>query len=324
MDLGNLAKKMFFILGPGMIGKKVRDELIEHDASVMMFRKEDLANLEQNMDTFKPGGFFFCPPSKHVSESTDTALRIMKHKVTPISTCEKILMSYGYQKMIPYLDHIGANASVGGGNQFIAYLEGRNLRNNFEQIDAVLNGSINFILEQAYEMRGPFNKADVIVKMAKHKKILEPGSSSLSSIIKNEIEDIIMKICCLWNTCIGDGFILTPKHFWRSDYNLGNALKEWNLEGNKRCVVRITRSLFQDQRILASASPGEYKISILFIDLSNEVLGGFSPSGVNNFIYLKQGLNGKDGEYYLGGPGAGPDATVSAMLSDMSRLLRKK
>jgi homoserine dehydrogenase len=317
------AHKKFFIIGPGMIGNHLFNCLIERDASVIKYGRKEIENLERDILTFKPQIIFLSLPNKNPKEVTDIFSRIVKLELKiPIVTCEKMLLSSGFQKAFPHIDLVRGNASVGGGNRFISWLKDRINPDEFYRTNAVLNGSLNFIFD---ELSKRPDSISVILEEAKQKKILEPGARTLDGALKNEIEDMILKACILWNLCFRTEFTLTPEIFWRNTgLDFEKLIETCDFRKNPRFIVQIGKHLHGlEKNIIAHASPELQEVQIVFSENGEKAFGGHIPRGVNNCMYLwKDRYQAKDA-YYLEGPGAGPDVTVSSMLTDAEHFLRR-
>ncbi len=118
-----------------------------------------------------------------------------------------------------------------------------------------------------------------IVKEIFENKFSEPGANTFDEIINIEIKDAIYKTIIISNhTDIFDRTITE------------NDIEKVGFKEGKRCVVKITKD----------------KIQTGFTEDNNS---NWLPTGVNNVMYI----NGEKKAY---GPGAGAQATVSAMIDD--------
>src|SRR3989339_862990 len=104
--------------------------------------------------------------------------------------CEKGAISSGYNILM--WGGVGYNATVGGGTMMLDELKNRINLNNFSNIYLVINGTINFILD---EMTKREQSLDTIIKKVQAAGYCEPGQNNILDIINQEIiEDVGKKI----------------------------------------------------------------------------------------------------------------------------------
>ncbi|OGF28011.1 hypothetical protein A2331_02790 [Candidatus Falkowbacteria bacterium RIFOXYB2_FULL_34_18] len=271
---------------------------------------------------------FLCIPSNTPKIAHNYIWQLI-HQNVKVVICEKGAISSGYNILM--WGGVGYNATVGGGTMMLDELKNRINLNNFSNIYLVINGTINFILD---EMTKREQSLDTIIKKVQAAGYCEPGQNNILDIINQEIiEDVGKKISILLRVIFKSHLDLNSdsNHFHKI---LKSDLKKIRKEArDKRYVV-----IFQNPK-----NPGKYNLSkndIITINSINDInkktqisagfmhlnhdscLGKLIIPGVNNAFWI-------EGEKDIfpspcGGPGAGPEATAQTMIKDAKRLLNIK
>ena len=244
----------------------------------------------------------------------------------PVVTCEKGSPAYHYSKLFAHANKIGFTATVGGGTQMLRFLRDRqlNMRSSV-QIDAVVNGTLNFIFDEV--SRGGRTLGEACGE-AVHLGYAEPGARNPTDLINGELQDITMKTCVLYNTVLADNTTITPNnigflHVGAKDLeNLGERA------GRYRFIVSFTKGQVRNPDFFGGICFTEtieaWRIQGGFRDTHQDPeLLSWLPSGVGNAAHVTEGELGAGGKYHLSGPGAGAEPTATAMINDMLRLLEQ-
>jgi homoserine dehydrogenase len=197
-------------------------------------------------------------------------------------------------------------------------------------IDVVLNGTLNFVFHQTASRGVTLAEAcDQAIKLG----YAEPGATDPLSLINGELRDVVMKVCVLMNTILLRGSIITPQDFTVAQVSAEDLEALAQRAASYRMMVSLSNR--------AEIKPGEFFKQGFTTTYSNphagnwRVRGGFRlvhhdpefewlPGGVGNGVCITEGELGSGGKYSLLGPGAGLEATTTAMINDAERLLEQR
>ncbi|MFZ2593811.1 MAG: hypothetical protein WAX38_03510 [Minisyncoccia bacterium] len=333
------------IVGAGGIGKALHGRLLELGYSVLFTMNIDVTTLadgttlptEKNLALFlelhpelRPQCIVISIPTVDTGE---TALQIIEAASAlgiTIVTCEKGALAYHAEKIIPKIKdgslRIGYSASVGGGTHMLNYLALRNPALRHTEIQAVVNGTCNFIFHQtAFGGRTLGEACSEAVRLG----YAEPGATEPLDIINGELHDIRMKTCVLFNTILADSVYITPRDLGALKLS-ESALEDIRRKsGQYRLVVTLSNA--------PSPQPFEYTGAHFMTNVDGwNIQGGFRdtqkepelhtwlPPGVNNALHITEGKLGSGGRFLVSGPGAGHEPTTSAIMNDIKKYFGSK
>lgn len=245
----------------------------------------------------------------------------------PVITCEKGAFAYYYRDLLPSIDKIGFTATVGGGTQMLKYLRDRRVdTQNDVRIDAVLNGTLNFIFDEVARGGRTLGEA---CEEAMHLGYAEPGAKTPQGLINGEMSDIVMKACVVFNAAIAKTTFIAPGVLEDPYLTEEEVQKLGEKAGRYRFVVSFCKNHKATPRFLKSTHFEEHidgwHVYGGLRDLHGEPeILSWLPSGVGNAVHITEGGLGAGGKYLLTGPGAGLEPTTTAMINDMLLLLEKK
>ncbi|MES3005449.1 MAG: hypothetical protein V4664_00720 [Patescibacteria group bacterium] len=197
-----------------------------------------------------------------------------------VITCEKASVAYHWDILKKYRSLFKYTASVGGGTQMLKEISLYKPKDILE-IKAVVNGTLNYI---SWAINSG-QKVEDVVREVLEKGYAEPGSNSLTEIIKNELNDVVLKTIIIANHSGMFAKTISKEDIKVIEPGMIST-------GMKRCVVRIAKG----------------KIEVGFIENNDE---GWLPDGILNVLYINGGLKAR-------GPGAGAGATVFSMIADLN------
>ena len=339
-----MTKKLVGIVGTGAIGTHLRKRLEALDFSVMMIDRE---NVYIDDDIFSSERTFvekldhleskrLLPRVLCLAISTkdcgDAAFEYISHGIAsgiPVVTCEKGALAYHFENLSdlgkqPNAAPLLMSASVGGGTQMTQYVASRNPLLHEMEIDAVLNGTLNYVFD---EVAGNQTLGEVCAQASKL-GYAEPGNTGPLSLINGELKDVILKVCVFANMTLREenGPFLHPAMFEFDSFKLtGEQLAALNKVAYKsRLVVSFSKNNDMTPSYAGnhcSVQFGPWTISIGFRDITHDVaLAEWLPAGVGNAVHIVEGPLGAGGGYTLTGPGAGLEPTTTAMINDIARL----
>jgi homoserine dehydrogenase len=242
-----------------------------------------------------------------------------------VVTCEKGSLSYHADELLvlPTQAILRFSASVGGGTMMLPYMQMRNMHERVIQMDAVINGTCNFIFHQTAQSGRTLGEAcDEAARLG----YAEPGSKEPLNLINGELKDVRMKTCVLFNTVLAQKLRITPRDLGSLSLNEATLDELSRHSGSVRLVVQFTNT---ENAKIAEYSGCQFVTSVDgwtiqggFRNLQKEPeLLQWLPGGVGNAIHITEGKLGSGGRYTLAGPGAGAEATTSAMLNDIHEIL---
>ena len=317
--------KKVAVVGTGSIGSHLIERLRNESVEVCFVRSSKSGNqfpLDRLLDDERPDAVFLAIPTKDSGEVARDYILECVTKGVPIITCEKGSLAYHADALRRYLHLIGYSATVGGGTQMLKYLQDRRLHAGPVEIQAVINGTLNFVFSELQNGRS----LDEAYQEALRLGYAEPGAKDPRSLINGELGDVVMKTCVMLNVGFSVEKPITPKGIFFYPVDEG-GLEVLATEGaDYRFVVSFSNS---------SVPKRGYHSPIPIFTIENwsgwNVVGGFKqitasqnwlPSGVSNAVHITEGKLGAGGKYTLSGPGAGAEPTTSAMLADFNRLCK--
>jgi len=317
-------KNNVVIIGRGGIAKHLSCSLESKGISVSFFVRNHMRpSFEMQLKEEKPEAVFLAISTLDKGEAArDYILACVKAGI-PVITCEKGALAYHAEVLKPHLDKIGWSAAVGGGTRMLKYVIERHLANKQVEINAVLNGTLNFIFDEMRHGRRSFN--DICTEVYEL-GYAEPGAIDTLSLINGELVDVRMKTCVFFNTVLATQKTITPDEFGllQLTYDELNILAEEG--GDYRLVVTFTNKKSTDVyhrfgKESALYHIDDWSITLTFRQITRvSRLSSWLPGGVGNAVHIIEGELGSGGEYTLSGPGAGYEPTTSSMLTDYEEL----
>ena len=294
------------IIGNGSIGKELRRRILNLGWGVVaVLNSADYQ--EGKWKALVADLVFLAIPSDDGNIALDYITHFVNQKI-PVITCEKGALSKYFDRLQPSLSLIGYDATVGGGTKMISYLKSRVI-NEIDEVVGILNGTLNFIFSEL--ARG--KSENEVLKAVLDNRYAEPGATSFLEIIKMELKDLHKKSVILANlsgvlntSIIIDGEMLIDESI------LINAL---NNPKKFRFMFSMDKTFKNNFIAGVQYSVDNWHIQAGIFDISN--LGLVLPGGVDNGLFIRE----NDSVYSLIGPGAGPYATVSAMISNALRFI---
>jgi homoserine dehydrogenase len=218
---------------------------------------------------------------------------------------------------------IGYSAAVGGGTRMLTYLKSRDFTNTPVEIQAVLNGTLNFILDA---MRHQGKSLSQACEEAGTLGYAEPGATNALALINGELKDVCMKACTLFNTILTQQEMITPNNLNMPTYRDCDFDRLSKDGAEHRFVVSFSNQGKFKQYPYSGSKFGPIKINDWYITGSFQYItwamqsAGWLPGKVGNAIHIIEGEPGIESVYTLSGPGAGHEPTTSAMLADFRDL----
>lgn len=331
------------IIGNGAIGSALAERLkTSHFEVTARIRRSDFTDMQGNTVNYEFHGIdAFCndfPEARpdiiciaiptldsgeiaaaYISESLRSGIHVV--------TCEKGALSYHAESLLLAQRQSSAqlrfSAAVGGGTMMLPYLQMRTLEERIVQMDAVINGTCNFIFHQTAQSGRTLGEAcDEAARLG----YAEPGSRDPLGLINGELKDVRMKTCVLFNTVLSQGLRITPRDLGSLSLNESTLDELSRRSANVRLVVQFSN--IENVKIAEYCgcqfvtSVDGWTIQGGFRNLQKEPeLLQWLPGGVGNALHITEGKLGSGGKYTITGPGAGAEATTSAMLNDIHQIL---
>lgn len=327
------------IIGNGNVGKTLADRLKDsgYSLTVSISRNEFIANGVSTKHQFtgvssffrefpelRPDAICLTIPTYDTGEiASGYILEALKEGVHVV-TCEKGSLAFHADALLGK-NHGAAflySAAVGGGTMMLPYLASRDVRNRTTHISAVINGTCNFIFHQtALAGRTLGESCEEAARLG----YAEPGSKDPLSLINGELFDVRMKTCVLFNAILARSIFITPRDLGALTLNEASLEELGRNAGHLRLVVQFANT--EQTRIAEHmgcqfiTSVDGWNIQGGFRDVQKEPeLLQWLPGGVGNALHITEGKLGTGGRYTLTGPGAGHEATTSAILNDLKRI----
>lgn len=332
------------IIGNGNIGKTLaeraqdighhitalisRSEFIDHTGSTVQHSFESLSTFLEQYPDGRPEILCVAIPTLDTGEIAAQIITEALSRGIHVVTCEKGSLSYHADTLLPLTTHamLRFSASVGGGTMMLPYMQMRNMHERIIQMDAVINGTCNFIFHQTAQGGRTLGEAcDEAARLG----YAEPGSKEPLNLINGELKDVRMKTCVLFNTVLAQKLRITPRDLGSLSLNEATLDELSRQSGSVRLVVQFTNSenakIAQYSGCQFITSVDGWTIQGGFRNLQKEPeLLQWLPGGVGNAIHITEGKLGSGGRYTLMGPGAGAEATTSAILNDIHEILTSR
>ena len=307
----------------GVIAKRLRERLEAEGVEVVFsIRRSDNGgpSYEELLDRHKPEAVFVAISTLDRGEAArDYILKAMA-QYFKVVLCEKGALSSFGETLWGHLSQIGFSAAVGGGTLLLPYIKSRRPNSQRMEIHAVLNGTLHYVFD---EMRRGRSLAEACGEASKL-GYAEPGADGPLSLINGELVDVVRKACVFFNTTLARREFLTPD-ILGSLTQTAQGVERLSRAGGDCCfVVSFSNSPSAEK----PAFVGEgfvvevegWVVSGGFREVGNLSEFNWLPGGVGNAVHIAEGELGAGGKYTLSGPGAGPEATTSAMLDDYHQL----
>lgn len=305
------------IIGSGSIATHLngRLELLGIKTSYMLKSNEQFKSVEY-LDQHNPRAVFLTISTKDHGEAARAYMLECVERGVPVITCEKGALAYHAKDLKKYIELIRFSAAVGGGTKLLPYIKGRLITGYPTRIQAVLNGTLNYIFHEMQQSGRALGEAcDEAQKLG----YAEPGANTIAALLNGELKDIQRKVCVLFNMVLATNTYLTPDML--EPFEFSNLEIQASNAGS-RLVVEFSNTN-SGSKILEGPSfnthVGNWTVSagLRTIDTSLSWL----PGGIGNAIHITEGELGKGGIYTLIGPGAGSEATTSALISDLLNMV---
>ncbi len=313
------------IIGAGGIASCLRARLEASGVNVPLSIRRNQSNptLEELLSKEQPDAVCLAISTLDKGESArDFILTAVGHNV-PIVTCEKGAWAYHSKTLEPHVGKIGFSAAVGGGTRMLNYVKGRLLARQQVEINAVVNGTLNFVFD---EMRRGRSLGEACAE-ARRLGYAEPGATDALSLVNGELTDVRLKTCVFFNTVLAGDEPLTPDQLGLLVQTSHDLSRLSDRGADYRAVVSFSNRPPSTEQIFFGNSFNVFQ-SGWYISGGFRLIGNSSeltswlPSGVGNAIHIVEGELGSGGKYTLSGPGAGHEPTTSAMITDLEELLR--
>ncbi|MDP3882072.1 MAG: hypothetical protein Q8Q31_04330 [Nanoarchaeota archaeon] len=235
----------------------------------------------------------------------------------PVVTAEKGSLANFREELDPHLQKIGYTATVGGGSRLLRHLRKRSPQ-NVKRIDAILNGTLNYIMHGLAQKRS----LNELAHECKENGYAEPGSEDTLSILNQEsVGDIPMKTAILGNDSSLFPTTLRAKDFTPKKITTTDLERLREEADQRRFIVSIARlGDNHEDRIAGFEYIAEgWRISAGFVPLNKKERGEFLDiSGISNALMI---VGADNCMFYVAGDGAGAKRTVETMVSDARGLL---
>jgi homoserine dehydrogenase len=338
----NLKRKRLGIIGNGGIAKALTTRLSEagHTPLFTMNRggayapdgtsltsSTSLPELFAAHGDLRPDAICIAIPTSDKGEAAYQYIRDAAALNIAVVTCEKGSLAYHAEHILPHVKSgawkVRYSAAVGGGTLMLPYLAMRQSNERLVDIQAVINGTCNFVFHQTASGGRTLGEAcDEAVRLG----YAEPGATDPLSLLNGELHDVRMKTCVLFNTILARDVYINPRDLGALTLT-ENSLEEISRKSGQYRLV-ITFSNHPHQRLSEYAAGTQFITNVDgwtiqggFRDLQKEPeLQHWLPAGVSNAIHITEGKLGSGGRYTLTGPGAGHEPTTSALLNDIASL----
>lgn len=223
----------------------------------------------------------------------------------PIVTCEKGALAERFDEIRPLLAKVGFDAAVGGGTRMLPYLRSRP-RDQIVSLSGVLNGTLNFLADELTRGVAPEAAAAEALRL----RYAEPGAGTFEEIVASEIGDLSRKARIVANVS-GLADTIAPT-LALDAHAAARALAE--ASASRRFAFSLGK---QERPAVVSArfALGEWCGQVGVFEVAH--LPFQAPRGVENVLAIEEAT----GTYAVYGPGAGPEATASAMVENAKELL---
>jgi homoserine dehydrogenase len=324
-NIGNTLAERAQALGHQISAHISRSEFKNHRGDTVAHTFDNFATFIEHYPEERPEILCLAIPTLDTGEIAAQLITDALSLGIHVVTCEKGSLSYHADELLTAASpaQLRYSASVGGGTMMLPYMYMRNMQERVIQMDAVINGTCNFIFHQTAQSGRTLGEAcDEAARLG----YAEPGSKEPLSLINGELKDVRMKTCVLFNTVLAQKLRITPRDLGSLSLNEATLDELSRYSGSVRLVVQFTNT---ENAKIAEYSGCQFVTSVDgwtiqggFRNLQKEPeLLQWLPGGVGNAIHITEGKLGSGGRYTLTGPGAGAEATTSAMLNDIHEIL---
>jgi len=277
-------------IGHGTVGKVLLEKLKQKNIDIVCVVKSDgiyNSNLEKidekkNFESYLRNidAVFVATPSIGKGDLTfPYVLKSLENNI-PVITCEKASLAYHWDKLSDYKDLILNTATVGVGARMLKKI--KEFNKEIVEIKGVINGTLNYI---SSELKNGKTK-ELITREVLEKGFAEPGADDFDSIIKSELNDVLLKAVITSNSSGIFNQIIKPE-----------KIEPVYFKKDKVCIVQINKK--------------ETKIGFI-----EDINSGWIPDGVENCLLINN-------EKVASGPGAGPGITADVMIEDFEDYFNK-
>jgi homoserine dehydrogenase len=313
------------VIGRGSIAtilvERLKDEFDAHIA--FQYHTESKEPYHVLLEKHEPDVVFMAIATNDTGEAARDYINDTVHLYNiPIITCEKGALSYHYEGLKSYLRLVGYSASITGGTMALSYVKERHLNKKEVHLNAVLNGTLNYIF---YRLGHGATLAGACAEAGKL-GYAEPGATDIVALLNGELKDVTMKICVLYNVALSNGEYISPRDFKQNAFT-EDSLFSLNSSTKAYRYIVFMSNVYDSFNNAKLISPLRLKKGTWNIEASFKEIPALSentawiPSGVGNVIQILLGKHGEYGECMITGPGAGLRETTEAMLDDARRLL---
>ncbi|HEX5797401.1 MAG TPA: hypothetical protein VFX86_03340 [Candidatus Saccharimonadales bacterium] len=339
-----MAAGQFLSVGYGNVGQAVPERAAELglEQSPLVVRSDAIYALEDGSRFDKGEEFwadpevikgvdaaFIAMPSFDDGERARDIIKGLVNNGIAVVTAEKGALANHYAELEPMMENIGISATVGGGTQMMPSLALK-LNSRTRQVHAIVNGTLNFVVDGIANGRTAGQTIDEAVKLG----YAEPGASNHLEVMNGElVGDIPKKASILWNTVFRPVFapdqVLSHTDLEQPELNQENLSRLIAEAGSRRYILSIVR---EDDELPEEDTIVGFREEV---DDGWVIMGGFrritdNPlfqplkiAGPGNGAVIANGPDESDGTYVVGsGPGAGPGPTAAAMVQDARQILR--
>ncbi|MDB5258871.1 MAG: homoserine dehydrogenase [Candidatus Taylorbacteria bacterium] len=317
------------IIGGGQIATHLKDRLENQGRLVALTiaNSKNETPFAEEIATYRPDIVFLAISTKDKGEAAKKYIEDCIEARIPIVTCEKGSLAYHADELRPFMHRIGFSATVGGGTGMLRYLKGFRFDNKKVEINAMPNGTFNFIFDEFRS--GRQRTPEQACQVARSRGYVEPGAVDALSIMNNELDDVRMKTCVLFNRVLAARRVITPDDLGPLKLDREDLRGLFIDEVDYRMVVTFSnyelgmRQEYCRKKLVLRDIDG-WHISVSFLQILYPTrLSSMLPKGADNVVSVTVGEEPNSQETYtLTGPGAGCRPTVSAMLADADELCR--
>jgi len=317
------------VIGAGNIGTELCDRIIKLEGKVSAVvrsggiyksimeggdRIGTLDNFDDYMEDIDVG--FIAIPTLDDGRIAVGYMLSLLHKGIPVVTAEKGALGNYFPELKKYRDMIGCSAACGGESGILDFAK-RKYSEGFHTLTGVVNGTLNYIFDRL--SKGEF-LSDAINE-AIREGYVEQGFTDGLDLINSELRDVALKSSILVNYLgIAD---VRAKDFKLNPVGKEDMFELMDNARRMRCLVSLSRDENKDRRIGGfEYYVGEWHLSAGFYDVTRMPhMKGKIPEDVMNMMCVER--ENAHPLYSPPGMGAGAVPTVSAMLEDSFKVVRK-
>ena len=342
------------LYGHGLIGSELKRQLCDPEVARRMHlspfpefvvRRSGVFDANMNLLDVKDPEDLEIPDVIFVAinsfDSGEEAMKIMRPALNQgkmVVTAEKGGLANNFAELrdiSEYFERLGIRATVGGGTRMIHLLREYCIDvPNVAEIHAVLNGTLTAI----YSLCGPRTGSSTATALEINEEytlaaavgsaiengFAEPGGGTPQDVVRAEaVGDIPKKVSILFNAAELGDTVLDWKQmaFSLSDAEIDQSIAE---ASNRRFIVSMihdSHGKLPDTDIIGGFDIMHDGWRIVggfqHIDHNPSLLPLADLTDAGNGVFVGLGKDSRDGKYIPGGPGAGPEPTVNAMLDDV-------